>query len=74
MMKNETPCNVLVTQFYHYFAGVSLSLVRVPFLCRNIVMWSCIFLSFNSLNITRYVSKLSHTFNAPLIHEASRTF
>ena len=67
-MKNETPCNVVFTQFYHYSAGVSLSLVRVPFLCRNILMWRCIVFSFNSLNIMRYVSKTCLSCRIILMH------
>ena len=67
-MKNETPCNVLFMQLYHYFAGVSLSLVRVPFLCRNTVIWSCIAFSFNPLNIMRYVSKTCLSCRIILMH------
>ena len=75
-MKNETPCNVRFRQFYQYFASVLLSLVRVPFLCRNIVELYRLFLQFLEHHAVclKDLFEFSNNFNAPLIHEASRTF
>jgi hypothetical protein len=72
-MKDEAPCNVRFTQFYQYFASVSLSLVRVPFLYRELYRLFLQLLEHHAVCLED-LFELSINFNAPLIHEASRTF